>query len=116
MCTTGSLSTGNQQGEPRVAHKLFPALSLEPTLELIHLSEHFWIHRDLFFDFLDATNHRRVIAPIEDSRDHGIGVVVQEISNQVHSDVPRVHQRSQALRTTNVLDRKSVEICDDGEN
>ena len=87
-----------------VAHKLFPALSLESALELIDLSEHFWVHCDLFFDLLHATYHRRVIAPVEDPRDHRIGVVVQEVSNQVHGDVPCVHQRSQTFRTTNVLD------------
>jgi hypothetical protein len=35
-----------------------------------------------------------VIPSVENSRDHRIGVVVQEISNQVHRDVPRVHQRT----------------------
>jgi len=51
--------------ERDVAHKLFPALPLKPTLELIHLSEHFRINRDLLFDFFYAADHGRVITTIE---------------------------------------------------
>ena len=81
MCTTSPLSTRNQQGEPKVGHKLLPTLSLEPTLELIDLGEHFGIDRDLLFDLFDPTDDGRVISPVENSRDHRVGVVVQEISN-----------------------------------
>src|ERR1700722_16781114 len=115
MCTSGLLSTCNQQGEPKVAHKLFPTLPLEPTLELIHLGEHFGIDRDLLFDLFDAADDGGVITSVEDSRDHGIGVVVQEVSNQVHGDVTRVYQRSKSLGTTDVLDRETVEVGDHRE-
>src|ERR1700722_5722340 len=102
MCTTGSLSTRNQQGEPKVLHKLFPTLSLEPTLELVDLGEHLRIDRDLFFDLLDAADDGRVISSVEDPRDHRVRVVVQEVADQVHGDVTRVHQWPQPLRSADV--------------
>ena len=75
MCASRQFSTPNQQGTPKVAHKLLSVLPLQSALKLIDLREGFGVECNLLTNLLNTTDHRRVISTIEDPGDHWIGVI-----------------------------------------
>jgi len=83
--------TRNQQRFTKVLHKLFPTLPLQTSLQLIDLTEHFTVKRELLSDLFHTADYRGVITTVKDSGDHGIRVVVEQIANEIHRDVTRVH-------------------------
>ena len=110
MCTSGLLSTTTAQPEPKVAHKLIPAIPLKAPLELIDLGEELSVDGELILDLLDTADNRRVVTPVEDARDHGVRVVIKEVADEIHGHVAGVNQRTQPLGAPNVLNGKAVEI------
>jgi hypothetical protein len=85
-------------------------LTLELLRQRIDLGEQFDIDRDLFLDFFYCTDHRGVITTIEDSCDHGVRIIVQQVANQVHRNVASLNQWSQPLGAQDVFGAQTIKI------
>ena len=80
---------------------------------MIYLREHFGIRRELFSDLFYPADDGCVVSSVEDSRDHGVGVVIEHVSNEVHSHVTGMDEWAEPLGTSDFLDGETIEVSHD---